>query len=592
MNTIFRISLRNLLRQKRRNILLGIAIAFGMMILVIANAFAHGISDTIFNRIVVYVSGHASVGFTEEGDYMRQVFRDGTRIKEIVKNAAPEIKVMQESIGTMVRAIGNGKTDNLVLVGIDRTVSDGDPERAKTDAEAFNVIEGSFDDLGRTDVDNPVLVSVQKAKSLNVKVGDVVRVRFRDVDGHDVAYRLSVVGIFKSSNVFMQMPLFVDIVNAKKVLGYKPWETANLQIRLDNPKKIAPGVADRIHAALKPDLALFAGKLYSRNPADSGISASVFALRTDSSGRATLRSVLDIIEGDTAKAFSKNAVILTQTLATAMGAKPSDTIELSYVGKYEQQEMRPRYIVNAVCADVKGVRENVLFVNEKEFYKTYNKVLPLRDKTVESALLPDSSCPLFKTLGTEWILLDRSRNSADMMSQIRKMGQEQNKATTVEAASMYEMASQVLQMEKVLNLITLIAVLVLFFIIVIGVVNTLRMTIRERTREIGTVRAIGMQRTDVRNSFILETLLLSFFSSVSGIIAAFLVMGGLSLYAFPESDNPMSMLLVDQRLQFIPNPVAIGCFLVLILGIAIITAYFPARRAASLSAAEALRHFE
>ena len=66
-------------------------------------------------------------------------------------------------------------------------------------------------------------------------------------------------------------------------------------------------------------------------------------------------------------------------------------------------------------------------------------------------------------------------------------------------------ASEVLKLEQVLNLITIIAVLILFFIILIGVVNTLRMTIRERTREIGTIRAIGMQKKDVRNVFILES---------------------------------------------------------------------------------------
>jgi ABC-type lipoprotein release transport system permease subunit len=37
---------------------------------------------------------------------------------------------------------------------------------------------------------------------------------------------------------------------------------------------------------------------------------------------------------------------------------------------------------------------------------------------------------------------------------------------------------------------------------------------------------------------------------------------------------------------------AVGFFIVLIVCIAVVTAYFPARRAAKLSAAEALRHFE
>jgi putative ABC transport system permease protein len=160
--------------------------------------------------------------------------------------------------------------------------------------------------------------------------------------------------------------------------------------------------------------------------------------------------------------------------------------------------------------------------------------------------------------------------------------------------SMYETASMVLNLEYALNLITFICVMLLFFIILIGVVNTLRMTIRERTREIGTVRAIGMQRVDVRNSFLIETGMLALISAAVGTMVAFAAMWGLSQITFKTGDNPnpLSMLLVDGHLFFAPTAGAIVFFVILIVGIAVVTAYFPARRAARLSAADALRHFE
>jgi ABC-type antimicrobial peptide transport system permease subunit len=157
---------------------------------------------------------------------------------------------------------------------------------------------------------------------------------------------------------------------------------------------------------------------------------------------------------------------------------------------------------------------------------------------------------------------------------------------------MYETAEQILKLEGVLNMITLVAVLVLFFIILIGVVNTLRMTIRERTREIGTIRAIGMQRTDVRNAFILETLLLAFFASVAGVLLAFGAMGVLSHIPMNLEDNPMGMFLVSGRLYFIPTLSGVLGNMVLIWVLAGVTAFFPARRAANLSPGAALRHFE
>ena len=156
---------------------------------------------------------------------------------------------------------------------------------------------------------------------------------------------------------------------------------------------------------------------------------------------------------------------------------------------------------------------------------------------------------------------------------------------------MYETASDILKLESVLKIITISAVLVLFFIILLGVVNTLRMTIRERTREIGTVRAIGMQRADVRNMFILETFFLTLFSSAAGMALGFTAMRLISLLTFHPQDNPLGMLLVNGHLYFLPTFSGIAGSVLLIIAIAVITAWFPARRAANLPPAQALRHF-
>ena len=156
---------------------------------------------------------------------------------------------------------------------------------------------------------------------------------------------------------------------------------------------------------------------------------------------------------------------------------------------------------------------------------------------------------------------------------------------------MYEMASMIIKLEYALNLITLVAVLILFFIIQVGVVNTLRMTIKERTREIGTMRAIGMPRQDVRTQFLLETFFLSSAACVVGVGLAFLGMALLSRITFDLEGNPLGMLFVKGHLHFLPTFAGTALYVVLILLIAAVTAWFPARRAAKLSPSEALRHF-
>jgi putative ABC transport system permease protein len=61
---------------------------------------------------------------------------------------------------------------------------------------------------------------------------------------------------------------------------------------------------------------------------------------------------------------------------------------------------------------------------------------------------------------------------------------------------------------------------VLLVVIAAGIMNTLWIAIRERTREIGTLRAIGMQRARVLVMFLVEALMLSFTATVTGAVAA------------------------------------------------------------------------
>jgi ABC-type lipoprotein release transport system permease subunit len=65
----------------------------------------------------------------------------------------------------------------------------------------------------------------------------------------------------------------------------------------------------------------------------------------------------------------------------------------------------------------------------------------------------------------------------------------------------------------------------------------------------------------------------------------------LSMFRIDAAGNPVGMMLVNERFtsyRFCP------CypFYLSIIAIAVVTAFFPARRAANLSAAEALRHFD
>ena len=66
---------------------------------------------------------------------------------------------------------------------------------------------------------------------------------------------------------------------------------------------------------------------------------------------------------------------------------------------------------------------------------------------------------------------------------------------------------------KALQGLSLVLIVILVAIIVIGIMNTMWIAIRERTREIGTLRAIGMHRRGVLWMFLLESFMLGLLST-------------------------------------------------------------------------------
>jgi len=583
---LIKLSLRNLLRQKRRNILLGSAMAIGVAILVVANSFSHGISDIMFNKIMRYVTGHVSIRFNERGGVMREIFRDRERAFAAVKNE-PVIEEANEAVGMFARAIGNGKSDNIILVGVD-TKRNVDPKALKEVEESFRLVEGKWRDIESTSVENPVIISAEKARYLNVKKNDVVRVRFRNMFGQDQAARLTIVGIMKNDNIFMQPVVFLELGSEKELLGYRPYETASLSLKIKDPQKNAAALADRIHARLKPGTAVIYASASGRGGRKP---VTILGFKSDEDSEKKISGLLKLASGSFEKTFRKDGVIISAPLARALGVNAGDPFTVRYDRKFEKEPKEETLRVSAVCGSGDYPGQNVVLMEDAGFYDLYYQDYPAGPGPEVKPYAASAEGPWGALVAPEWILLKRTYNTDDYRKKYQEIARNKWKGTTVDVSTMYETASDILKLESVLNIITISAVLVLFFIILLGVVNTLRMTIRERTREIGTVRAIGMQRREVRDMFILETFFLTLFSSTAGVLLGFAAMKLITLITFHPVDNPLGMLLVNGHLYFLPTFLGVAGSVLLIIAIAVVTAWFPARRAANMSPAQALGHF-
>ncbi|BDR57081.1 ABC transporter permease [Xylocopilactobacillus apis] len=147
---------------------------------------------------------------------------------------------------------------------------------------------------------------------------------------------------------------------------------------------------------------------------------------------------------------------------------------------------------------------------------------------------------------------------------------------------------QIGQLRQVVNAIT--GVLILFGAIALlaasfGVINTLYMSVRDRTREIGLMKALGLGRGKVFSIFSCESILIGLIGSILGIIVAILVGSGLNSAA---SNSFLKGLPGFTLIKFtFPS---ICMIIILIMFIAFLAGTLPARRASKLDPITALRY--
>jgi ABC-type lipoprotein release transport system permease subunit len=79
-----------------------------------------------------------------------------------------------------------------------------------------------------------------------------------------------------------------------------------------------------------------------------------------------------------------------------------------------------------------------------------------------------------------------------------------------------------------LSVLATMVIFALLAIIGVGIMNVMWISIRERTREIGTLRAVGMQRGSVMSMFLAEGMLLGVLGTVSGGVLGVLLSLGLT----------------------------------------------------------------
>lgn len=169
-------------------------------------------------------------------------------------------------------------------------------------------------------------------------------------------------------------------------------------------------------------------------------------------------------------------------------------------------------------------------------------------------------------------------NSTDFSTQVESFFTRyysHNEDYTVAAFSMESIVSQVTSMLNTMSLAIAAIAAISLLVGGIGVMNIMLVSITERTREIGTRKAIGATNGEIRMQFIVEAVVICLVGGLIGIICGVaLGAAGAAYLNFPAQASVTSILI----------SVGVSCAIGIFFG------YYPANKAAKLDPIDALRY--
>ncbi len=117
----------------------------------------------------------------------------------------------------------------------------------------------------------------------------------------------------------------------------------------------------------------------------------------------------------------------------------------------------------------------------------------------------------------------------------------------------------------------------------IGIMNTMYTSVRERTKEIGILKAVGARNSTIVMIFLIESGIIGLIGGLGGMIP------GLGLAKLIQAIGQVHPMFYIEA-SITPGIVLFG--ILFSIGVGCLSGYFPARSAAKLKPVEALRRFE
>jgi putative ABC transport system permease protein len=286
----------------------------------------------------------------------------------------------------------------------------------------------------------------------------------------------------------------------------------------------------------------------------------------DPEGEAELSSLAVIVDGEDLASRQPRGIVTGIGLARAFGVKPGDEVTLLTTTRHGS--------INALAAKVRGVWESVEKAYDDRFLKAslpeVQRLLDVENGEVQSVVL----------------LLDRTDNTAVVRDRIAQLIRE--RGLDLEIRTWEDLALRYHQVRELFGRIFGVLTLIVSIMVVFGITNTMTMAIFERTREIGTVMALGTKRRGVIGMFVLEGVALGVLGGLAGVLLGIVLARVVSAIGIQLPAPPGSTRGFTVQILVVPSVLASAFRLSIVT--ATLASLYPAWRAARVNVVDALRH--
>lgn len=305
-----------------------------------------------------------------------------------------------------------------------------------------------------------------------------------------------------------------------------------------------------------------------------------------------LRKRLTILSGDMNELEKPGTALLFKRQADELQVKVGDQITISGLTARGVQN-RMDVSVAAIAKDMGGLSQIMTFLPEK----TVNELYEFREGNtgVLMIFLDDKKYAVEVATAIRKVLKDAGYDVMEpegrpFWQKYQTVEREDWTGQKLDVSTWRDEMGDLAKTVDALDAASVVLTLILLSIIAIGLWNTLMMAVRERTPEIGALRAIGMSRGKVRLMVVAEAGFLALMASAAGAVLASIMVAILNAVEIGVSDPILQFILMSDHLSFRIDPLRVLNAILFISIFASLAALWPAHRAAKIQPGAAMSH--